>query len=158
MIRLTKVSDYGIVLLAYIANDVPGERFKARNLAEETGIPGPMVSKIMKALARNDLLISHRGVKGGYSLARPAEGISVADIVRALEGPIALTECVDSRTSGCSIEMDCPVKTNWRRINNAVIDSLRQIKITEMAPARGCSDATVGIQFPEKESEPALAR
>jgi FeS assembly SUF system regulator len=153
MIRLTKVSDYGIVLLSYIANELPGERFNARSLAEETRIPAPMVSKILKALGRGNLLLSHRGVKGGYSLARPAEEITVADVVRALEGPIAITECVDGDSSGCSIELVCPVKTNWERINNAVIDSLENIKITEMAPVNCRSGAILRIQVPRNEAE-----
>lgn len=157
MIRLTKVSDYGIVLLAYIANELPGERFNARSLAEETQIPAPMVSKILKALGRENLLHSHRGVKGGYTLARPAEEITVADVVRALEGPIAITECVDGDSSGCSIELVCPVKTNWERINNAVIDSLENIKITEMAPAKCSPEPVLNIQVPSEDKEPALA-
>ena len=155
MIRLTKVSDYGIVLLAYIASELPGERFNARSLAEETQIPAPMVSKILKALGRENLLRSHRGVKGGYSLARPGEEITVADVVRALEGPIAITECVEGDSSGCSIETVCPVKTNWERINNAVIDSLENIKITEMASAKCSTGATLRIRVPSKDAEPS---
>ena len=98
MIRITKQTDYGIVLLTQLAA-TPERPYNAPELAAETRLPLPMVSKILKLLARDGLLISHRGVKGGYSLrAAPAE-ISVAEIIAALEGPIALTECIDDRAT-----------------------------------------------------------
>ena len=93
MIRITKQTDYGIVLLTHLAAH-PDRHFNAPELAAEARLPLPMVSKILKLLAREGLLASHRGVKGGYSLARPAEEISMAEIIAALEGPIAITECV----------------------------------------------------------------
>ena len=94
MIRITKQTDYGIVLLTYLAGHT--ERlFNAPELAAETHLPLPMVSKILKVLTREGMLASHRGVKGGYSLARLPEEISMAEIIAALEGPIALTECVE---------------------------------------------------------------
>ena len=93
MIRITKQTDYGIVLLTHLAAN-PERQYTAPELAAEARLPLPMVSKILKLLARDGLLASHRGVKGGYSLARPAEEISMAEIIAALEGPIAITECV----------------------------------------------------------------
>ena len=157
MIRLTKLADYGIVLLAHVARDYENRWFNPKNLADETDIPAPMVTKILKALVRGDLLISHRGVKGGYSLARPTEDITVADVIRALEGPIALTECVEVSDSDCSIELVCPVRSNWQRINDAVTHALEQIKISEMAPPSCCQPGTLQIELPKEHEEPALA-
>ena len=91
-----------------------------------------MVSKILKLLVKEGLLASHRGVKGGYSLTRPADEISMAEIVTALEGPIAITECV-SVESDCSHAALCPVSGNWRRINEAVRTALEGISLAEMA-------------------------
>jgi len=134
MIRITKQSDYGIVLMARFAADPGRPLHNARDLAQETGIPLPTVSKILKGLAREGLLVSHRGVKGGYALARPAAEISVAQIIGAIEGPIAITECLDDTVADCGIESSCPVRANWARINRAVRESLEGIPLTEMIP------------------------
>ncbi len=131
MIRITKQTDYGIVLLTHLAA-FPERQFNAPELAAEAHLPLPMVSKILKLLAREGLLTSHRGVKGGYGLARQAEEISMAEIIAALEGPIAITECI-SVESDCSHEALCPVRSNWQRINDAVRAALMGISLSEMA-------------------------
>lgn len=131
MIRITKQTDYGIVLLTHLAVN-PDRQYAAPELAAEARLPLPMVSKILKLLARDGLLASHRGVKGGYCLARPAEEISMAEIIAALEGPIAITECI-SVESDCSHVALCPVSANWRRINEAVRAALEGISLAEMA-------------------------
>ena len=131
MIRITKQTDYGIVLLTHLVAD-PERQYNAPELAAEAHLPLPMVSKILKLLAKESLLASHRGVKGGYSLARPAEEISMAEIIAALEGPIAITECV-SVEGDCSHEPLCPVRSNWQRINQAVRMALEGISLSEMA-------------------------
>jgi len=130
MIRITKQTDYGIVLLTHLATN-PEHQYNAPELAAEARLPLPMVSKILKLLARENLLVSHRGVKGGYSLARQPEAISMAEIIAALEGPIALTECI-SVEGDCSHEPLCPVRSNWRRINQAVRAALAGITLAEM--------------------------
>jgi FeS assembly SUF system regulator len=131
MIRITKQTDYGIVLLTHLAAD-PERQYNAPELAAEARLPLPMVSKILKLLAREGLLVSHRGVKGGYGLARQPEAISMAEIIASLEGPIALTECI-SVEGDCSHEALCPVRSNWRRINQAVRTALAGISLAEMA-------------------------
>jgi FeS assembly SUF system regulator len=142
MIRITKQTDYGIVLLTHLA--VNAERqYAAPELAAEARLPLPMVSKILKLLARDGLLASHRGVKGGYSLARGAEEISMAEIITALEGPIAITECV-SVESDCSHEALCPVRGNWQRINFAVRSALEGITLAEMAQPKMQKLVTLG--------------
>lgn len=131
MIRITKQTDYGIVLLTHLAA-APERHVNAPELAGETHLPLPMVSKILKLLAREGLLDSHRGVKGGYSLSRVPEEISMAEVVSALEGPIAITECIDDQT-GCSHAPVCPVRGRWHRINAALRDALAGISLAEMA-------------------------
>lgn len=131
MIRMTKQADYGIVLMTRLASE-PERQFSAPELAEECQLPQPTVSKILKALTRGELLESHRGVKGGYALARDPEEISVAEIITALEGPIAITECIDDAPGECCQEPICPVRGNWQRINVAIRMALEQIKLAEM--------------------------
>lgn len=131
MIRITKQTDYGIVLLTHLAAN-PERHYNAPELSAEARLPLPMVSKILKLLAKEGLLESQRGVKGGYTLTRPAEEISMAEIVSALEGPIAITECV-SVESDCSHAALCPVSGNWRRINEAVRTALEGISLAELA-------------------------
>jgi FeS assembly SUF system regulator len=132
MLRITKQSDYGIVLMTLFAGDGRERVHSTRDLAALAKLPLPTVSKILKALARAGLLQSHRGVKGGYRLSRQPGDISVEEIIRALEGPIAITECVEVG-SDCEIEGTCPVRTNWQRINGAVRDALAGIRLSEMA-------------------------
>ena len=135
MLRMTKQTDYGIVLMTHLAQD-PRRHHSAPELASELRIPLPMVSKILKLLARHGLLVSHRGVRGGYSLARSPEEISVADLIAALEGPIAVTECIEEAHLGfpgdCSRESFCAVRANWQRINGAVRQALDSITLADM--------------------------
>jgi FeS assembly SUF system regulator len=133
MIRLTKFSDYGIVLMTHFASRPLDASHKAPELAIETGLPLPMVSKVLKALAKQRLLVSHRGVKGGYSLAKAPRQITVRDIIGALEGPIAITECIEHESPDCNIEQLCPVRGNWVRINQAVEQALDGITLEDMA-------------------------
>ena len=130
MIRITKQTDYGIVLLTHLASQ-PERHVNAPELAAETQLPLPMVSKILKLLVREGLLVSHRGVKGGYSLGRLPEEITMAEIIAALEGPIAITECIEV-SSDCSHERICPVRSNWQRINDAVRGALERVTLAEM--------------------------
>jgi FeS assembly SUF system regulator len=131
MIRITKQTDYGIVLLTHLAT-TPERQVNAPELAGETRLPLPMVSKILKLLVRERVLVSHRGVKGGYGLARAPEEISMAEVISALEGPIAITECIDEH-SGCAHEPFCGVRGRWHRINTALREALEGITLGEMA-------------------------
>lgn len=131
MIRMTKQADYGIVLMTHMARQ-PERLFNAPELAGEANLSQPMVSKILKPLARAGLLESQRGVNGGYSLARTAEEISVADIIAAVDGPIAITECIDDGPGACSQEALCPVRGNWQLINEVIRRGLAGISLAEM--------------------------
>jgi FeS assembly SUF system regulator len=131
MIRITKQTDYGIVLLSLFARGHGGRIYTARDLANEARIGLPMVSKILKLLVHAGLLVSQRGVKGGYHLARDPGRITIADILAALEGPVALTEC-SSDSSDCQVESSCPVRKPWTRINDAIREALERVTLAEM--------------------------
>ena len=133
MIRITKITDYAMVILTYVANQARDSVHTARDLASATGVPRPMVGKILKALARKGLLESHRGAKGGYSLSRAPEQLSLGSIVEALEGPMAVTECLEESISNCSIISVCPVRTNWQLINDAIRGTLEEISLADLA-------------------------
>lgn len=132
MLRMTKQADYGVVLMTHLARH-PGSRFAASELAEESGIPLPTVSKILKILTREGLIDSHRGVKGGYSLVRDPEAVSVAQMIAALDGPIAFTECIEDTPGVCSQEATCGVRSNWQLINRVVRNALENISLAQLA-------------------------
>jgi FeS assembly SUF system regulator len=145
MIRMTRQADYGIVLLTYFAEHRPGEAtFTARDLAAETHLPVPMVSKILKTLAREGLLTSLRGVHGGYRLERSPDDISVVDIITALEGPIGITECTLDDPGTCGIVAMCAVRSNWQTINRVVRDALSRITLSQMAGPMKASSISAG--------------
>ena len=131
MLRITKLTDYGIVLLVQLANDERQGSQNARTMAEATSLPLPVVSKILKALAQGGLLTSQRGAKGGYTLARRPEEINVAEIIDALEGPIALMEC-SVGPGRCEQETNCRVRDPWQRINQAILETLRHVTLREL--------------------------
>jgi len=133
LIRMTRLTDYGIVLLTYFARDPQFTLHNARDVAASARLPLPTVNKILKALTKKGLLVSHRGVKGGYSLARRPEDISMADIITATEGPVALTQCTLSFPGQCVQESCCPVHGNWQKINDVIRQALESVKLSEMA-------------------------
>ena len=132
MIRLSRLADYGVVLSSHLARH-PQRWQTAPEIAAATALPVPTVAKVLKLLAQEGVLDSHRGTKGGYALARPAHDITVADIVAALDGPIALTECMGAEAGSCEIESLCPTRVNWRTINDAITEALRSVSIADMA-------------------------
>jgi len=156
MIRMSKLTDYGIVLLAHMARGPIDLRRNARNLAAESHLPVPTVSKILKMLAREGLLVTHRGVKGGFSLARRPENISMAQIISAIEGPVTITECSDDVPRICTLEQWCPVGTNWQRINQAVREALENIKLSEMTCPLRADVVSLERAGKRLESRPAL--
>jgi len=132
MIRLTKLADYGVMLMSHIAA-APGSPHSASSLARAASVSVPTAAKILKLLARKGLLVSHRGASGGYTLARLPAEITVAEVIAAMEGPIAVTECTDDSHSECAVESVCRVRTNWQKINDAVRGALEQITLDQMA-------------------------
>lgn len=132
MFRLNRLTDYAVVVMSQMAQR-PGETNSAHDISEETGVPLPTVSKLLGTLARAGLMTSQRGVAGGYSLSRPAEQITMAEIIQALEGPIALTACVDGAESNCDVESLCPMRGNWNRVNTAIHAALSSVTLADMS-------------------------
>lgn len=133
MIRMSKLTDYGFVVLSRFTQHGQDALVNAPDLAAETGLPLPTVSKLLKILTKNGLLQAHRGVKGGYSLARSASAISATEVIEALEGPLAFTDCTSPDGEyGCAIEENCPNKSHWRQITTVVRDALSQVSLAEL--------------------------
>ncbi len=137
MIRLNKMTDYAVVMLSHMAghdgmNDT--KVVTAVQMAQDSGVPLPSVSKLMKQLSKAGILTSHRGAGGGYSLDRPAGDVTVAEIVTALEGPIALTACVDGSDTTCGSMTLCSMSGNWNQVNQAIQGALESVSLAEMMP------------------------
>lgn len=151
MFRLSKLADYGIVIATHFARH-PDRQQTATEVAAATSVPQPMTSKILKQLVRSEVLLSHRGARGGYGLARPAERISVARVIEALDGPIAITSCIDDGPADCGIVSLCPTRANWQRINGAIREALDGVTLAEMAHGIPAAFLLPG------ERQPAAAR
>jgi FeS assembly SUF system regulator len=131
--RLTHLADYAVVLMTAAARRPAGARLSATELSADTGVPLPTAQKLMGQLATAGLLSSARGVGGGFALSRPAGEISLADIVEAVEGPIALTMCSDSNNHECILDAHCRVKPHIGAIGKAVRGALGGVSLTELA-------------------------
>jgi FeS assembly SUF system regulator len=150
MLRISKLTDYATVILARLAIE-PARRFTAAQIAAETHLAGPTVSKLLKQLHRQRLVLSTRGASGGYLLARAPAEITAAQILDALDGPVALTECA-SAASHCLIERTCSVGQAWQRVNLAIRRSLQEITLVELAglsssSSRSALDRGIPVEF-----------
>ncbi len=137
--RLSSLADYAVVIMTAAARHCGGVRVSAGQVAEETGLPAPTVQKLVSRLTAAGLLRSSRGAGGGLKLARPAAAISLADIVEAVEGPIALTSCLeDDAAHCCSFEAGCAVRPHWPEVNQALRGALAGVPLTRLVsqPAR----------------------
>ena len=130
MLRISKLTDYGTVLLAHLATD-RDTVCSAAEVATATGIALPTVSKLLQSLGRCDLVTSTRGANGGYKLARDPREISAADIIDALEGPVSITEC-SSSDSQCEHEGVCSVGDAWQRVNVAIRGALEDVSLSDL--------------------------
>ena len=144
--RLSHLADYAVVLMTAAARRPAGERLSATELSFETGVPLPTTQKLMGQLAACGLLSSARGAAGGFALARPAEAISLADIVEAVEGPIAMTVCSEGRTD-CALDAHCRVKPHMGIVGMAVRGALGAVSLEQL-----CAPAQAGAQSKLKES------
>ena len=131
--RLSSMADYAVVTMSAAARHCGGARVSAAQLALETGLPAPTVQKLVSRLTAAGLLRSIRGAGGGLQLARPAAAISLADIVEAVEGPIALTVCVEQGRHDCGLEQCCSVRPHWPMVNAALRGALAQVPLTRLA-------------------------
>ncbi len=132
MFRISKETDYGVLLLTLLASMPDSVSISAREFSERSGIPFPMVSKILKLLVRGGILSSQRGPKGGYAVRKRADQISVADVVAALEGPLSIMECIE-HPGDCRQEPTCGVRGNWAIINTVVQEALARVSLLAMA-------------------------
>ena len=130
--RLSHLADYAVVLMTAAARRPAGARLSATELSTETGVPLPTAQKLMGQLAGSGLLTSASGAGGGFALARPATEISLADIVEAVEGPIAMTICSEGRTD-CALDAHCRIKPHMGVVGNAVRGALGAVSLVELA-------------------------
>lgn len=130
--RLSHLADYAVVLMTAAARRPMGARLSATELAGDTGVPLPTAQKLMGQLAASGLLTSARGASGGFALSKPAAEITLADIVEAVEGPIAMTVCSEGRTD-CALDARCRVKPHMGVVGNAVRGALGAVRLTELA-------------------------
>ncbi len=137
MIRLSKLTDYAVVVLTEMARIDARARqptvFTAPALADRTAAPVPTVQKVLKLLVKGGVVVSTRGAAGGYALARTPDRITVAQIIQAVDGPIALTDCVDGAEGSCGVERLCPIRGNWDKVNRAVRVALESVTLADMA-------------------------
>ena len=130
MLRVSRLTDYATVVMTCIAAH-PDDVLSTAQIADETRLELPTVSKLLKSLGHAGLVESFRGVNGGYRLARPAQAITLAEIVEAMEGPIGMTEC--GVTEGqCEREAQCGVRGSWQRINSVLDRALRAVSLADM--------------------------
>jgi len=130
--RLSHLADYAVVLMTAAARRPPGARLSATELSADTGVPLPTTQKLMGQLAGCGLLSSVRGAGGGFALARPASAISLADVVEAVEGPIAMSACSDGKFD-CALDAHCRVKPHMGVVGHAVRGALGAVSLTELA-------------------------
>ncbi|MBK9294874.1 MAG: SUF system Fe-S cluster assembly regulator [Oligoflexia bacterium] len=131
---MSKITDYGIVLLTQFTHD-PMLVWTSRDLSNKTKIPLPTVGKVLKILSRADILFSTRGAQGGYRLSKIPKDISLAQVIKALEGDLGITQCLSAEgvKHSCGIQKFCSNKTNWQKINIAIINALENLSLSDMS-------------------------
>ncbi len=135
MIKLSRLADYGVVVLTNLARE-QGVLKTASGLSEQTNLPEPTVAKVLKLLAKGGLVKSVRGVNGGYVMERSADEISVSEVITALDGPVALTACIEGNEDDCRISETCNLHGCWDGVNSAISSALEQMKLTELIRSR----------------------
>lgn len=148
MIRLSKLTDYAIVVMSEMGRR-PDAVHTVAQLAERSGVPAPTVAKLLKTLTPGGLMRSQRGASGGYTLAMAPAQITIADIVTVLDGPIALTACVEGADDQCGVETLCPMRGGWEKINKAIRAALESVTLEDMM---------VPVWTPPEEELPPLSR
>jgi FeS assembly SUF system regulator len=133
MLKLSKLTDYAVVVLVRLSEESGIQT--SGGIAASTGVPEPTVAKVLKILSAAGLVISQRGARGGYRLARPLATIPVAEVIAAIDGPIALTACVEHSPTICDASGLCPVRGRWDAVNAAILEALTAITLAEMRPA-----------------------
>ncbi len=139
MLKLSKLADYAVVIIGALDTH-ENESVSASLLAQETRLPEPTVAKVLKLLSAAHIVTSIRGVKGGYQLARGVDKISIKDVITALDGPIALTACVEDTGDGCEFAPTCAMHGRWNRVNLAIKNALEAVTIHDMTQVQPQTD------------------
>lgn len=140
MIRMSKLADYSFILLSQMVSE--DRSWSAAEVAQRTGLPAPTVAKLMKVMTKSGILTAHRGAAGGYRLAVAPQCLSVARIIESVDGPIALTDCVNDQKTMCSVGSICPMHGGWNKVNRAIRDALENVYLAELI------DEAAGFIFP----------
>ncbi len=132
MLRLSKLTDYAVVVLVRLADEAGGRVQTTPGIATATGLPEPTVAKVLKAMVGHGLVVSQRGARGGYRLSRSLSAVPVCDVIEAIDGPIALTACVEGGSGNCEAARLCPVHGRWDSVNEAIREALGAITLADM--------------------------
>ncbi|MEG3165857.1 SUF system Fe-S cluster assembly regulator [Sphingomonas sp. PB2P19] len=155
--RLSSLADYAVVMMSAAARHCGGvARLNATVLAEETGVPLPTVQKLVSRLSAAGLIESTRGTGGGFRLSRPPASINLAEIIEAVEGPIALTSCVDGAAQDCCVGDTCRVKPHWNVVNGAVRGALAGVSLASLSSFPGEGRGPVGGHSLAEDRAPLL--
>ncbi|MBM3482146.1 MAG: SUF system Fe-S cluster assembly regulator [Alphaproteobacteria bacterium] len=135
MIRVSRMADYGVVAMTHIARRAE-DLHTAASVADATGVPLPSATKLLKLLARQGILASQRGAHGGYTLKRRPADVSVADLIVAIDGPIALADCLHGdEGAACGLESFCSIRSPWQKVSDAIRVALEEVSLAEMIAA-----------------------
>ena len=132
MLRINKLTDYGVVIMAKIASEQITKTHTARMLAKSTNVPLPTVTALLKKMSNAGFLDSRQGAMGGYSLSTTPDKVSIYELIEALEGPVAITECSSEGTCECALLASCETQKPWQKINDAVKMALSEITLEDM--------------------------
>jgi len=146
MIKLGKLTDYAIAVMGQLAHEELGNAHSAHHLAIKTGIPEPTVAKVLKRLSKGNLVASARGAAGGYKLVRPADQVSISEIIALMEGPVLIVACADGETETCGMWGSCPTKSNWNRVNDAIKTALDGVKLKDMLAPPPCTTVHIAMK------------
>lgn len=158
MLKLAKLTDYAIAVMAQLARQTGGQDAalpaqSATQLAEQTGVPEPTVAKVLKTLARAQMVVSIRGVSGGYKLARHPAQLTIGDIIEAIDGPVAIVSCVDSEGhDGCQISGRCAVRSKWAPVNTAIRQALHAVTLADMAAPCATAPRVHQVSLPQGDA------
>jgi Rrf2 family protein len=132
MIRLSKRTDYGLMAIRHLALLPAGACRSAREIAREHRIPQALMAKLLQRMARRGLVAAHHGTKGGYQIARPPASITLREVVEAIEGPMAIVECLDLCKPECDQDATCTVKTPLHQVQRRIVEILARTTVTDL--------------------------
>ena len=160
MMRMSKLADYSFILLLQMVSE-DKVSWAASDLADRTTLPLPTVAKLMKLLAKSGVVTGQRGASGGYRLAASAKEISIARIVEAVDGPIALTDCAAKDVGSevdkndihdCAVRSHCPMHGGWNKVNRAMRGALENVFLCDLISVSSWQNANA-----EQAAKPPVA-